>query len=51
MDITVEMLQAAVSQAVKEKMVPSHVDTQEYLNNWSSIERIIKAALDASKSS
>ena len=48
MEITTEMLQAAISQAVKEKLIASHADTQTYLNNWSSIERIIKAAIDES---
>ncbi len=46
MDVTDAMVHAAIKQAVKDKIIPSHAHEELYLHHWSSVERMIKAALE-----
>lgn len=46
MEITSEMISAAVKQAVKDKLLPAHLFIDEYTHFYESVERMIMAALD-----
>lgn len=46
MEVTDAMVHAAIKQAVKDKIIPSHAHEEMYLHHWESIERMIKAALE-----
>ena len=45
MEVTDGMVQAAIKQAVKDKIVPSHAHEEMYLHHWDSMKRIIEAAI------
>ena len=46
MEVTQEMLTAAVKEAVKVGLLPNRpVDTDTYLKHWDMIEKILKAAV------
>jgi len=45
MQITDEMLIAAVKQAVKDKILPVSGTEEQYLHNWASMRRVLEAAL------
>ena len=47
MEVTNEMIHAAVKQAVKDKILPTHADMDTYTHNYESIYRILKKALEA----
>ena len=49
-EVTQDMVHAAIKQAVKDKILPTHADMDTYTHHWESMKRIIEAALDASKS-
>ena len=46
MEITDAMVHAAIKQAVKDKIIPSHGDEEMYLHHWESMERILKKAIE-----
>lgn len=47
MEVTEEMLTAAVRKAVKVGLLPSHgVDTETYLKHWEQIKKVLEAAFD-----
>ena len=45
MELTKEMLQAAVEKAVQIGLLPRHAEQSQYIRHYSMIETIIKAAL------
>jgi hypothetical protein len=47
--VTDAMLQAAVSQAVREKLVPAAGFAGNVAENWERIRRVVQAALDAAQ--
>jgi len=47
MEVTDGMVHAAIKQAVKDKILPSHAHEEMYLHHWASVERMIKAAINA----
>lgn len=46
MEVTDAMVHAAIKQAVKDKIIPTHAHEELYLHHWASIERMIKAAIE-----
>lgn len=46
MNVTDAMVHAAIKQAVKDKILPTHADEDTYIHHWESMERIIKAAIE-----
>jgi hypothetical protein len=46
MEVTDAMVHAAIKQAVKDKIIPSHAHEDLYLHHWASVERMIKAAIE-----
>lgn len=47
MQITEEMLQAAMKKAVETGLVPKHtIDEETYLRNWGVVKAVVQAALD-----
>lgn len=46
MEVTNAMVHAAIKQAVKDKLLPTHATMEAYTHHWESMERIIKAAID-----
>lgn len=49
MDVTSKMVYAAVKQAVKDKILPTHSDMDTYTHHYECIERILKAAIKAAE--
>jgi hypothetical protein len=49
MEVTTEMVQAAIKQAVKDKIIPSHAVAEDYVRYWESMRRIIEAAIKKSE--
>jgi len=51
MEVTQEMLEAAVKKAVELKLIPAWGSTENYLNNWDKIKQILEASqsLDGKK--
>lgn len=47
MEVTHEMLTAAMKKAVETGMLPKQVDEDTYLKNWSGMKQALQAALDA----
>lgn len=47
MQITDEMVQAAVKKAVEQGLIPKHCDTETYLKNYNAIKAVLQSALDA----
>lgn len=47
MEVTEEMLKAAMKKAVETGMLPKHVNEETYLKNWSGMKKALQAALDA----
>lgn len=45
MEVTDAMVHAAIKQAVKDKILPTHSPMDTYTHHWESMERIIKAAI------
>ncbi len=45
MQVTDEMLIAAVKQAVKDNILPVSGTEEQYLHNWASMRRVLEAAL------
>lgn len=45
MEVTNEMVHAAIKQAVKDKILPTHAPEEVYIHHWESMKRIIEAAL------
>jgi hypothetical protein len=45
MDVTNRMIHAAVKQAVKDKILPTHAPEDIYIHHYESVERMIRAAL------
>jgi hypothetical protein len=48
MEVTTEMVAAAVKQAVKDKILPANADFDTYMHVWESIRRVIVAAIEHS---
>ena len=46
METTSAMIVAAVRQAVKDKILPTHADMDTYTHHYESVERMIKAAIE-----
>jgi hypothetical protein len=40
------MVHAAIKQAVKDKILPTHSHEELYLHHWDSMKRIIEAAIE-----
>lgn len=47
MQVTQEMLEAAMKKAVEVGMLPKMVDTDTYLKNWKDMRAVLQAAIDA----
>lgn len=47
MEVTQEMLNAAMKTAVQAGMIPSHADEETYLRNWDGMKAALRAALAA----
>lgn len=47
MQVTEEMLAAAMKKAVESGVLPKHVDETTYLKNWAGMKQALQAALDA----
>jgi len=45
-EVTDEMVHAAVKQAVKDKILPTHADMDTYIHHYESVKRMIEAALN-----
>jgi hypothetical protein len=45
MEITYEMLHAAVKKAVELKIIPKNASLEDYLRYWNAIEQILRVAL------
>lgn len=45
MEVTNRMIHAAVKQAVKDKILPTHAHEDIYIHHYESVERMIKAAI------
>lgn len=45
MEVTNKMIHAAVKQAVKDKILPTHAPEDVYIHHYESVERMIKAAI------
>ncbi len=45
--VTQEMLNAAVKKAVELGMIPKYAGEEDYLTNWSNIQKVVYAALYA----
>jgi hypothetical protein len=46
MKVTNEMVAAAVKQAVKEKLLPTHATMDTYTRRYMSVKRVLEAALE-----
>jgi hypothetical protein len=46
MEITTEMLHAAVKKAFELKIIPQNVSLEDYARYWDAIEKVLKAALE-----
>jgi len=46
MQVTQEMLNAAMKKAVELGIFPKHGDEQTYLRHWESMKQVLEAALD-----
>ena len=46
MEVTNAMTHAAVKQAVKDKILPTHSDMDTYTHHYDSVKRMIEAALE-----
>lgn len=46
MEVTEQMLAAAMKKAVESGMLAKHVDEATYLKNWSGMKQALQAALD-----
>jgi hypothetical protein len=46
MEVTKEMLHAAVKKAAELKIIPKTVSLDDYLKYWGAMEQILKAALE-----
>jgi len=46
MEVTQEMLEAAMKKAVQTGLVPKHVDGDTYLKNWDAMKQCLQAAQD-----
>jgi hypothetical protein len=49
MEVTNEMIIAAVRQAVKDKVIPTHADLDTYTHHYASVQRMLEAALEVNK--
>lgn len=47
MDVTQEMLNAAMKKAVETGLVPKHCDPDAYLKQWSALKACLEAAMAA----
>ena len=45
MEVTREMIVAAVRQAVKDKILPTHADMDTYTHHYTSVGRMLEAAI------
>ncbi len=48
MEVTEDMLVAAVKKAVELKLIPKWADDELYTKNWEMIKQILKAAINES---
>ena len=46
MEVTNKMIHAAVKQAVKDKILPTHADMDTYTHHYESVKRMIEKALE-----
>ena len=46
MKVTDKMVNAAVKQAVKDKILPTHADMDTYTHHYESVKRMIEKALE-----
>ena len=46
METTNAMVHAAIKQAVKDKILPTHATMDTYTHHWESMKRIIEAAIE-----
>lgn len=49
MEVTEEMLAAAMKVAVEKELVPKSGDADAYLQTWDAMKSVIQAALDAAQ--
>lgn len=47
MQVTDEMLAAAMKSAVATGLVPKHLESDDYLKTWEAMKHALQAALDA----
>jgi hypothetical protein len=47
MKVTNKMVHAAVKQAVKDKILPTHADMDTYTHHYESVKRMIEKALNS----
>ena len=46
MKVTNKMVHAAVKQAVKDKILPTHADMDTYIHHYESIKRMLEKAIE-----
>lgn len=46
MQVTEEMLAAAMKKAVESGLLPKHADSETYLKKWDGMKQCLQAALD-----
>jgi hypothetical protein len=46
LEVTQEMLQAAVTEAVKHKLIPKYAFLDDYEATWGAVKAIVRAALE-----
>lgn len=46
MEVTNAMVHAAIKQAVRDKILPTHATMDVYTHHWDSMKRIIVSALE-----
>lgn len=46
MEVTNAMVHAAIKQAVKDKLLPTHATMDVYTHHWESVKRMIEKALE-----
>ena len=49
MEVTSEMVNAAVSEAVKQKLIPKYAPLDDVVDKWEQIKKIIQAAINESE--
>lgn len=50
MKVTIEMVNAAVKQAVKDEILPTNADMETYIHHYESVKRMLEKAIEAADS-